>query len=52
MRRLRRDNHGVTVVEYALIALLVTLLVITGATTLGLNVSTFFSKANAPFTTR
>ncbi len=39
-----RDAHGVTAIEYALIAALIGMVVIAGATTLGTKVNTKFSN--------
>jgi Flp pilus assembly pilin Flp len=46
---LRRDDRGVTSVEYALLLFLVVAVVATGATALGLAVSGEFSKVAGSF---
>jgi pilus assembly protein Flp/PilA len=40
-----RDERGVTMVEYALMAALIALVCIAAVTIIGTNLSTFFSKA-------
>ncbi|MFA9218671.1 MAG: Flp family type IVb pilin [Sphingomonadaceae bacterium] len=44
LRRLRRDEDGVTAIEYALIAALVAAAIAVGATLLGTNIGAMFTK--------
>ena len=44
-----RDRNGATAIEYALIAGLISILVVTGATTIGQTVKTFFENMIVPF---
>ncbi len=46
MAKLRRDEKGATVIEYALIAALVAVAVITVFTTLGTNVTSKIGEVN------
>jgi Flp pilus assembly pilin Flp len=39
-----RDNHGTTVIEYALIAMFLSILIVAGATSIGTTLSTFFES--------
>jgi pilus assembly protein Flp/PilA len=43
------DEDGATAIEYALIALLISLLVISGATNIGTNLVGVFTKVNTGF---
>ncbi len=47
MLRLKNDRRGVTALEYGLIASLVAVVLITGATALGTNLNTTFSSIAA-----
>jgi len=47
MLRLKADRRGVTALEYGLIASLVAVVLIAGATTLGANLNTTFSTIAA-----
>jgi pilus assembly protein Flp/PilA len=42
MKRLLQEDEGVTAIEYALIAALIAVVIITGATAVGLNVNGLF----------
>ena len=44
MARIKRDERGVSALEYALIAALVGLAIVTTVATYGTNLSNFFSK--------
>jgi pilus assembly protein Flp/PilA len=46
IRKLYRDESGVTMIEYALIAALVAIAAISILTTMGTNVSKIFSKVS------
>jgi pilus assembly protein Flp/PilA len=43
MKRFAKDESGATAIEYGLIAALIAVVLITGATTLGSNLSTKFT---------
>jgi len=43
---LKRDEKGVTALEYGLIAALIAVVIITAVTNLGTNLNTAFQKAN------
>lgn len=47
MAKLRRDEKGATVIEYALIAALIAVVAIVGFQTLGTSVSTKLSAVNS-----
>ena len=49
LTRASRDRNGATAIEYALIAGLISILVVTGATTIGQTVKTFFEQMIVPF---
>lgn len=51
LRRLLTENRGVTALEYGLIAMLVALALIGGATTLGTRLSTYYSDLAHSVTT-
>lgn len=44
MKQFARDEEGVTAIEYGLIAALIAVVIITGATLLGKNLDALFSK--------
>ena len=48
--RLKRDEKGVTALEYGLIAALIAVVIIGAVTTLGTNLGTTFSNVAANFT--
>jgi pilus assembly protein Flp/PilA len=50
-RRFMRDEEGVTAIEYGLLAALIALAIITGATTLGNKLSDFFTFIAGKLTT-
>ncbi len=45
--RFIKDESGATAIEYGLIAALIAVVIITGLTTIGTNLSTTFSKVGA-----
>lgn len=45
--RLAHDEGGATAMEYALIASLVSIMIVTGATAIGTKLSTFFNSLSA-----
>ncbi len=47
--RIIRDALGVTAIEYALVAALISLLIVTGVTQVGSSVSTFFNNIASSF---
>jgi len=47
LRRLRPDERGVTMIEYALIAALVAIAAVTILGTMGSSISSVFSKVNS-----
>lgn len=47
LAKLRRDEKGATVIEYALIAALIAVVAIVGFRTLGTSVSTTLSEVNS-----
>ena len=47
MKELAANNVGATAIEYALIASLISILIVTGATAVGTKLSTFFNSVNA-----
>lgn len=51
MARIKRDERGVSALEYALIAALVGLAIVTTVTTYGTNLSLFFSKIGSKVAT-
>ncbi len=49
MKDLAADTHGATAIEYALIASLISIAIVTGATAVGTHLSAFFaSLATSP----
>ncbi|MGA0596616.1 Flp family type IVb pilin [Enterovirga sp. CN4-39] len=52
MSRFLRDQKGVTSIEYALIAMLVSIVIIGGATMIGTSVRGSFEQVQSGFTTR
>jgi pilus assembly protein Flp/PilA len=48
---LKRDDRGVTALEYGLIAALIAVAIITGVTSLGTSINTTFSKVANSMTT-
>lgn len=50
MRRLRRDESGATAIEYGLIAALISVALIAGATTLGNTLNTTFQGLSTKMT--
>ncbi len=51
IRRFRKNESGATAIEYGLIAALVGVAIITGATTLGTKLGTTFTNISAKFGT-
>lgn len=47
LRRFLKDNSGATAIEYALIAALIALVVITGVTAVGTKLSTSFANVGS-----
>ena len=47
MRRFAADASGATSIEYALIASLIAIVIVTGVTTVGTKLSTFFSSVTS-----
>lgn len=52
MKRFRRDESGATAIEYALIASLISILVIGGATMIGTSTRNSFDRVGSGFSTR
>ena len=52
MQRWFRDERGATSIEYALIAVIVSISIVLGATLIGRNLNTMFTQVNSGFTTR
>jgi pilus assembly protein Flp/PilA len=50
MKKFRKDENGATAIEYALIAGLIGVVIITGATTLGSNVSSKLTSVGTKVT--
>ena len=48
--QIKRDERGVTAIEYALIAALIGVVIITGATTLGSTINTKFTTIGSAIT--
>lgn len=44
-----KDEDGATAIEYALIALLISIVIITATTNIGTNLNVIFTKVNAGF---
>jgi len=49
MRRFLHDVNGATAIEYAMIASLISIAIVTAVTQIGENVKTFFTQMIAPF---
>jgi pilus assembly protein Flp/PilA len=47
-----RDEEGVTSIEYALICLLISIVIVGGATGIGTNLNVAFGKVNTGFTSK
>jgi pilus assembly protein Flp/PilA len=50
MKKFRKDENGATAIEYALIAGLIGVVIIAGATTLGNNISAKFTSVGSKVT--
>ena len=50
MKKFRKDENGATAIEYALIAGLIGVVIIAGATTLGNNISSKFTSVGSKVT--
>ena len=46
MKNLAADNNGTTAIEYALIASLISIVIVTATTVVGTKLSTMFGKLN------
>ena len=49
LKKFLRDENGATAIEYGLIAMLISVAIITILTAIGGNLNTTFSKVNAAF---
>jgi pilus assembly protein Flp/PilA len=49
LKRFFEQEHGVTAIEYSLVALLVALVIIVGATALGLNLGSWYGYIASKF---
>jgi pilus assembly protein Flp/PilA len=49
MRRFLRDERGATAIEYALIAVIISIVVVGGATTIGTSLKTSFQSVSSGF---
>jgi len=43
------DAHGATAIEYAMIASMISILIVTGVTTIGTKLLTYFQEVIAPY---
>ena len=46
------NEDGATAIEYALIALMISIVIITATTNIGTNLNTIFTRVNAGFTAK
>ncbi len=46
MRSFARDVHGATAIEYAMIASLISIVIVAGVTSIGTQLSTFFTQVS------
>jgi pilus assembly protein Flp/PilA len=48
VKNLAADNNGTTAIEYALIASLISIVIVTALTAIGTQLSTFFTEVTTP----